>query len=95
MAIGLSYDFNNCYCTGLFDKTCLFLLLFLIAWFFDTTRELPVDQNFDNFFPRKFFVGNFFRPSVRQRDLHALVFYFLVRGEFIFNSKLRVERLLD
>ena len=31
-----------------------------------------------------------FCASVRQRDLDALVFRLLVRGEFIFNSKLRV-----
>ena len=35
------------------------------------------------------------RPSVRQRDLHALVLCLLVRGEFIFNSKLRIQGLFD
>ena len=31
-----------------------------------------------------------FCASVRQRDLHALVFRLLVRGELIFNRKLRI-----
>ena len=31
-----------------------------------------------------------FCASVRQRDLHALVFRLLVRGEFIFDRKLRI-----
>ena len=36
-----------------------------------------------------------FRPSVRQRDLHALLVVLLVRRELVLDRQLRVERLFD